>query len=82
MLEVLHLNVSKLDRGVAHVMRGKREGARAVPRALSGDVSNVLGRRGPVAGALARNSDATRGARSLVVRTPSDASAPDRMSVC
>jgi hypothetical protein len=33
--------------------------------------------RGPVAGALARKSDAARGARSLAARAPSDATVPD-----
>ena len=59
---------------------GKREGARAVPLTGSGGAGNVRGARGPAARALARKSDAARGARSLATRALFDATTPDRTS--
>ena len=59
MLQVLHLNVSKVDRGVVHEMRvGRERGCEQSPRAVW--------RRGLVAGAGTRKFDAVGAlARSL-----------------
>jgi hypothetical protein len=63
-VEVLHLNVSKVDRGVTHGIRvGKREGARAIHCACWR--RRCPGWRGPAAGVLTHKSDAARVARLL-----------------
>jgi hypothetical protein len=56
MLQVLHLNVSKVDRGIAHGMHACKEGGGVSSPPSRGLVAWTTSgaQRGPVAGALAR----------------------------
>jgi hypothetical protein len=63
MLQPLHLDVSKVDQSVAHVMRVGSDG-------WCGRRPGRCGQRGPAAGALARKPD-TLG-RTLAVRELSE----------
>ena len=81
MLQLLHLDVSKVDQllhmGCVWEAAGGASGVRGGAGDIRGDTSDFWGRYGPTAGTLTRKPN-TLGACLLVERVPSDAIAPDR----